>query len=276
MPAIRRIRKVANPRRKTASSRRKMSAKQIRFFGTKRQKSALKASRKRKSTTTTKSRSRSKNPALLLTLGAVNPKKRGTRKMARRKVRRAAPKRRRRTASRSNPRPVVRRRRRRVARAAPVRRRRRNPVRRRRVTRRRRNPSLFGLNVGGNQMAQAVLGGLLGVAAAKFIPSVIPINLGGGNVVRTIISGISAFVAGWAGQKFVGKPFGDAVLFGGLMQAGSVALNAFLPMIGERIALSGMGEIVPTGGFVVPSNPVTPVQARIEPNGLDRAYGRPF
>ena len=201
--------------------------------------------------------------------------------MARRKSSKRRVVRRRTTVKRANP---VRRRRRRVARAAPVRRRRRrNPVSRRRVTRRRRNPSLFGLNVGGNQMAQAVLGGLLGVAAAKFIPSVIPINLGGGNVVRTLISGISAFVAGWAGQKFVGKPFGDAVLFGGLMQAGSVALNAFLPMIGERIALSGMGELVNTAGFVVPSNPVmapamapVPTGARVGVNGLDRAYGRAF
>ena len=200
--------------------------------------------------------------------------------MARRKSSRRRVSRRRTIAKRANP---VRRRRRRVARAAPVRRRRRrNPVSRRRVTRRRRNPSLFGLNVGGSQMAQAVLGGLIGVAAAKFIPSAIPISLGGGNVVRTLISGISAFVAGWAGQKFVGKPFGDAVLFGGLMQTGSVALNAFLPMVGQHLALSGMGEFVDTSGFVVPQNPVlapiaaVPTGARVGVNGIDRAYGRAF
>ena len=211
MPTVRRIRKVANPRRKTASGRRKMSAKQIKFFGTKRQKAALKASRKRKRGKTT--RTRRSNPALVLTLGAINPKKRSTKKMARRKTSRRRVSRRRTTAKRANP--VRRRRRRRTV--ATSARRRRNPIRRRRrVTRRRRNPSLFGLNVGGSQMAQAVLGGLLGVAAAKFIPSAIPISFGGGNVVRTLISGISAFIAGWAGQKFVGKPFGDAVLFGGL------------------------------------------------------------
>ena len=199
--------------------------------------------------------------------------------MARRKTSRRRVSRRRAPQRRSNPRPVARRRRRRSTRRR-VTARRRNPIRRRRTYRRRRNPSLFGLNVGGNQMAQAVLGGLIGVAAAKFIPSAIPINLGGGNVVRTLISGISAFIAGWAAQRFVGKTFGDAVLFGGLMQTGSVALNAFLPMIGQRLALSGMGELVPTSGFVVPSNPVlapaAPVQARIGTSGLERAYGRAF
>ena len=200
--------------------------------------------------------------------------------MARRKTSRRRVSRRRTTAKRANP--VRRRRRRRTV--ATSARRRRNPIRRRRrVTRRRRNPSLFGLNVGGSQMAQAVLGGLLGVAAAKFIPSAIPISFGGGNVVRTLISGISAFIAGWAGQKFVGKPFGDAVLFGGLMQTGSVALNAFLPMVGQHLALSGMGEFVQTDGFSVPQNSVLaapmapiPTGARVGVNGLDRAYGRAF
>lgn len=290
MPAIRRIRKVANPRRKvarkTASGRRKMSAKQIKFFGTKRQKSALKVARKRKRTTTKRSpASRSRNPALVLTLGAINPKtkKRSTTKMARRKTskRRVT---RRRTVARANP-PVRRRRRRRVVRRR-VTARRRNPIRRRRrVTRRvtrRRNPSLFGMNVGGSEMAQVVLGGLIGVAATKFIPSAIPINLGGGNLVRTLLSGVAAFVAGWAGVKFVNKTFGDAVLFGGLMQTGSVALNAFFPVVGSRLALTGLGEFVDTAGFAVPQNPVlpaaapVPVQARMGVNGLDRAYGRSF
>lgn len=266
MPVTRRIRKVANPPRRARARRRPMSAKQIKYFGSPAQKAAL----KRKRRTRPSSRSR-KNPALALTLGAFNPK-RSTQKMARRKTAK-------RRRTRRNARPVARRRvtRRRTATA------RNNPVRRRRrVTRRRvkRNPTLFGLNIGGSQMATVVIGGLIGVAATKFIPNAIPISLGGGNIVRVLISGLSAFVAAMAANKAVGKAFGDAVLFGGLMQTGSVALNAFLPVIGGQLALTGVGELVNTGGFVVPQNPVlpasVPVQARVGASGLDRAYGKAF
>jgi hypothetical protein len=52
---------------------------------------------------------------------------------------------------------------------------------------------------------------------------------------------------------------GDAVLFGGLMQAGSVALNSFLPSVGGVIGLQGLGmgvgDIV-SGRFPVPQNPI--------------------
>lgn len=155
-----------------------------------------------------------------------------------------------------------------------------NP-RRRRVYRRRRNPGLFGTNVSGGKLAQTIFGGLVGVAAAKFIPAAIPINLGGGSVIRTLITGLSAWVAGYAGEKVGGKEFGNAVLFGGLMQTGSVALNAFLPAVGQHLALAGMGELITTNGFVVPQNPVLPVpapmvQSRVGVNGIDRAFGRSF
>ncbi len=46
---------------------------------------------------------------------------------------------------------------------------------------------------------------------------------------------------------------GDAILFGALMQAGSTALNAWLPSIGGQIGLNGLGDLVPTpNGFAVP------------------------
>jgi len=72
-----------------------------------------------------------------------------------------------------------------------------------------------------------------------------------------IITGAGAFAAGWLAKKFLGTEFGDAVLFGGLMQAGSAALNAFAPpSISGKLALSGVGDIVP-GWYSVPQNPVT-------------------
>jgi hypothetical protein len=116
--------------------------------------------------------------------------------------------------------------------------------------RRYRNPNLFGSRVSTTQMATAVAGGLVGVAAAKFIPTVLPGNLVSSNLMRVIATGVSAFVAGWVAGK-VNRPFGDAVLFGGLMQTGSVLLNAFVPSIGSQIGLSGLTP----GNTMLPYNP---------------------
>ena len=126
--------------------------------------------------------------------------------------------------------------------------RRRNPVRHHR---RRRNPNLFGARVTGMQMGKAVAGGLVGVAAAKFIPTMLPANLVGSNIMRVIATGVSAFVAGWLAGK-ADRTFGDAVLFGGLMQTGSVVLNVFVPSIGKQIGLSGLTP----ARFPLPDNPI--------------------
>jgi len=129
-------------------------------------------------------------------------------------------------------------------------------------------------------------GGLVGVAAAKFLPTLVPSSMTftQSNIGRFVITGASAFAAGWVASK-VNREFGGAVLFGGLMQTGSVALNALLPGFtigGVPIGLSGMGELMP-GQFVVPQNPLRlppppapPTNARVTMNGLARAYGTAF
>jgi len=198
---------------------------------------------------------------------------------------------RRRKARRTNPR------RRRTAVAAP-RRRRRNasrvmvmaPRRHRRRTHvrgRRRNPAVvFGSSVFGRQGLTLIGGGLLGVAAAKFLPTLVPaaLQMGGSTIARVVITGASAWIASIAAGKIpgMGHQFADAVMFGGLMQTGSVALNALLPGFkigGVPVALSGMGELVP-GQFGVPQNPLrlpaVPAQARVNMNGLARVYGTAF
>jgi hypothetical protein len=101
-------------------------------------------------------------------------------------------------------------------------------------------------------------GGLVGVAATKYLPTLLPTSitagLGGGAIMSVLMTGAGAFVAGWLAGK-VSSEFGQAVLFGGLMQTGSAALNAFAPpSIAGRLALSGVGDIVPTGPFTVPNN----------------------
>lgn len=250
----------------------------------------------RKRNTRNRKRSRNvRNPALALTLGpALNPRKRRKSNMAK------ANERRRRRAS-INPR-----RHRRRASAAPRRRRRvsvnprrhrrrnrRNPAprvvvryrnRRRRSNRHhRRNPmptSVFGIRLTIRSVPILVGGGLAGVAVTKFLPTLVPASMQiGGNAGRAAFSLIAAFVGGWAGS-LANPEFGGAMLFGGLMQFGSVVLNAFLPgfalpYVGP-LALSGMGELVP-GRFAVPQNPIrqqhVPAQARVTMNGLSRAYG---
>lgn len=131
-------------------------------------------------------------------------------------------------------------------------------------------------------------GGLVGVAAAKLLPRTLGSTFSGitggmGQYGGLVLTGVSAWAAGWAASKFVSPTFGSAVLFGGLMQLGSVALNMFLPSFavgGVPLALNGMGEFVP-GQFSVPQNPLrlpaAPAPtARVEMNGLTRAYGRAF
>jgi hypothetical protein len=161
---------------------------------------------------------------------------------------------------------VTRHRRRRVS----IRHRRRNPL-----------PSFFGAT-GTKGLGTTLAGGLLGVAAAKLLPGLVPAGLIPitGIWPRVIVTGVAAWAAGTAATKFVGKPFGDAVFFGGLMQTGSMVLNAVLPNFrvgGVPLALSGLGELVP-GQFPVPQNPLripapAPTQARVTMNGLARAYG---
>ena len=110
-------------------------------------------------------------------------------------------------------------------------------------------------------MLVMVGGGLIGVAATKFLPTLIPASmissLGSSPLVAIGITIAGAFAAGYLAKRFLGEPFGDAVLFGGLMQAGSVALTQFAPAsLSSQLALSGLGDIVP-GWFAVPQNSVT-------------------
>lgn len=290
MATITKVRRVANPR-----SRRRFRAlrnKKGRF---------VKLSRATRKRTNTKRRANTKrrvvrrqrsNPVLIELAGlGLNPRKRRARKsMAtkrkyrrtrrssanprrrRRVVRNAAPRRRRRRLS-ANP-PVRRRRRRRAVSVTPVRRRRRynrrrmaNPRRhvrhyhrRRRMNGRRRRNPMFGQS-GAKSYAIMIGGGLVGVAAAKYIPTLIPssitASLGTSPIMAIVVAGAGAFAAGWLAKRFGGNDFGDAVLFGGLMQTGSLILSAFAPApLNTALALSGLGDIMP-GWFAVPQNSVT-------------------
>lgn len=287
MAVVTKVRRMVNPRRKKKrkNPRRRLTAKQIRFFGTKRQKAALKQRKRRTTPRPAKRtavnprrkvrarrrnapvrRKRQSNPALLVTLGAVNPRRNAVAKKRRKKKATQNPRRSRRNATR-------------VVVTAP--RRNRRPTRRR-VTNRKRNPQLFGARVTGTKMATAVAAGLAGVAAAKFIPGLIPAQFIQGNLMKTVATGASAFVAQMIAKAVTkDQAISDAVLFGGLMQTGSAALNAFLPGIAAQFGLTGLGEIV-DADWKIPENylrrgPVSiapAANARLNMAGIERSFGR--
>lgn len=308
-------------RRNTAGRRRRMSPKQIAIFGTPRQKAALRSSRKRKRATggTFRNRRRRRNSALVVTLGAapglagLNPRRRRRKNVARTRRRRrtnrrsvTAPRRRRRHTSRRrrayNPRRRRynrrrynrRRRNRTVVVHVPRRRRRRYNRHHRRMRNRRhhrynrrRNPSIMGQSLTSKGALKLIGGGLLGVAAVKFIPSLVPAGLipSGSPYVTVLVTGVAAVLSGWLIGK-VDRELGDGATFGGLMVAGSQLINALAPGLSiGGVPIGGLGDLMP-GSFVVPQNPLRlpppPPQpahgggARVNMSGLARAYGPAF
>lgn len=291
MATITKVRRVANPRRRRRVNR-ALRNKRGQFL--KRSRATRTRANRPKRKHNARRVVRRRNPVLIEIASALagNPRKRRKsksmatkRKYTRRRTRRAKavnPRRRRRRVN--TVRRVVRRRRRQTnpMSVAPVRRRRRytrrrrvvavNPrrrIRRRRsvnVRRRRRmngrsrrNP-MFGQS-GISTYAKMIGGGLVGVAVAKYIPTLIPASvtasLGTSPIMSIVIAGAGAFAAGYLAKRFLGETVGDAVLFGGLMQTGSLAMAAFAPApLNTALALSGLGDIMP-GYFTVPQNSVT-------------------
>jgi hypothetical protein len=125
-------------------------------------------------------------------------------------------------------------------------------------------------------MAKAVVAGLAGVAAAKFLPTLVPGGLIQGNIMRTVATGASAFVAQMLAKMLTKDPsIADAVLFGGLMQTGSTALNAFLPSLAASLGLSGIMD----ANWTIPENPLRSMPAPMPAAklaGLATAYGNPY
>src|SRR5271166_1207964 len=305
----------SNPRRTSRRpranppKRRKMSDKQIKHFGTARQKAALKARRSRRAASSNSHRprtvNRSPNPAWVVTLGpAINPNTRSTTVPATKRKPRRTPRRnargkftRRRAAHRTRTAVNPRRRRTRRATANTHRRRTRRNAKvivryrtkrrnSRRGVRRSRNPEIFGSRLGSKDSMKMIGGGIVGVAATKFLPTLIPATMMPSvmstNLGRTAVSFAAALGAGFLASK-VDVRFGQGVYFGGLMQAVSVGLNAFLPSQFGMLN-TGLGDFAP-GRFAVPQNTLRQVAApaasghlpaasgsRVTMSGLARAY----
>lgn len=262
MPKILKARRVHNPRKR----KKKLSAKQIKFFGTKRQRAALRSRPKRKrkvsrsiSNPTIRragkhrrvARRRRKNVGEILTasLAGLNP---GRRKgMARRRRSKVSSHRRRRSRTRAvNPR-----RRRRAVVHHRRRRRTSNPRvvvryrgrKRNRVRGRRRNPSMLSGKLG------KVVGVLGGAALTSFISTqFIPAQFNTG-IMGYFASGIVAFAQG----KIVGKiskspALGDDMFIGGLAYVALRVVSDMVPSIANMLPfkLNGLGLIAPSSFYV--------------------------
>jgi hypothetical protein len=247
---VQRVHRVINPRRRKASKSTRANN-----------------ARKRKQPSTERHCARKSNPAQMVTLGFLNPKRR-TKPVAahkKAKVRRAT------NASRRhhhNPR----------RRSHNTRHRRRNATRvyvmapRRRHNRRSRNP--FGQSP--TKVAQDVGGIIIGATAVTMIDPMLPSTLTSSTIMRLVADVVISLGAGWIGGM-VSKDFGFNVMLGGLAVAGSKALATAVPSL--NTGFSGLGDFVP-GKFVVPQNPVTdafsslPTQGALMSSAYPAAYGR--
>lgn len=279
---VRRKRRLSNPGRR----RKKMTAKQIRFFGTKRQRAALRGPRRRRNTSVRKTKKRLSR----LWKGDYKFTKAASFYRAKGKKARAAKRAKRKknvgsilvasipgftglNPGRKRRKTVARHRRRRKANAAPRRRRRhysarrrRNPGRRRsarvvvkyrtrgrrhhRRGRRRGNPG-FGL---GND-ATVVAGIITGAAVTRIVTGFVPPSLQAG-VPGYVVTAIAAVLQGQLVGKALKKPqFGKYMTWGGLTFLGLKVINDFMPSLSGYIpfGLSGLGLLSPSQGFMLPS-----------------------
>ncbi len=140
---------------------------------------------------------------------------------------------------------------------------------------RQRNPINFGAGHGAVATAKAVAAGLVGVTITKTVPSLIASmspTLLSSPLMRVVVSAATAFASGALATKMLGRDVGHAVMFGGFMQAGSVALNAFVPSIGSVIGLQGLRGLVPSNDILLPYNMLAG-RAYTSPAPMDAAGG---
>lgn len=276
MPKILKARRIHNSGRK----KKRMSAKQIRFFGTKRQRAALKSRPKRKNRARRRNfparsrilswskgrgkavpvrrhrnsgrrrRAKRKNVGEILTasLSGLNP---GRKKMARRRVRRHRTSNRRRRVRAMNPR-----RRRRTVVHHRRRRRTSNPRvvvryrgrRHNRVRGRRRNPGFLSGKAG------KVVGVLGGAALTSIMSGFIPAQFNTG-IMGYFATGIVAYAQGKIIGKVTKSPaLGDDMFIGGLAYLALKVISDMVPSIAGFLPFK-LGQIAPNS-FYIPQVPV--------------------
>jgi hypothetical protein len=294
-------RRLVNPGRRR---RKRMTAKQIKFFGTKRQRAALGRKRSnpkrrkrnfslrgltRKLGISRKRRKRNVGTILTVFPAGMNPGRKRRKRVSRRRRNRskrviivnkgvtmARSRKRRRVARR-----VVHHRRRRANRA---RRRRnvsyvgrirrgvykyRNPRRRRRhhnVRRyhRRRNPGMLS-GLGGQ-----ILGVVGGATLTKIASGFLPASLQTGVLGYLSIGAVAVLQGKLVGKVTKSPALGKDMMVGGLVYLTIKILNDFIPSIGGSLGLSGMGLLAPSS-FYVPQVPAGTMGSFVTPAGVTNA-----
>lgn len=267
---VKKRRKLLNPGR-----RRRMTAKQIRYFGTKRQRAALRHHHKMKSRRHNAPRPwkaiyRKRYPSkrrhnisgiMVATIPGFNPgrkrrKRRSNRGMARVSAKRrraglkAARTRRARRYARSHGRRRHNRRHYRVRNRTKVVYRYRGHHRRHNRGHRRRNP--FGFGGGGD--VQAVTGIIAGAAVTRLLTGFVPAQYNAG-IPGYIITAIAAVLQGQVVGKVAKSPqFGKYMTWGGLTYLGLRIINDMIPTLSGYLpfGLQGLGLISPSPGFFNP------------------------
>jgi hypothetical protein len=274
LATIGKVRRLVNPGRRKRKNPRKMSALQKMFFGSKRQRAAIKNRSRRKNVSR---KLRRRNVSSIIT---VHPKRnpgRRKRYKARKRNRskkviivnkgeRMATRHRRRVNRSKRRRNVVyrrrikrgvyqyssnpgRRRRRRVARRNPgvrhYRRHRRNVSHRRHH---RRNPGML------TGTAGRVLGVVGGVAVTKLLSGFLPAPLNSGVLSYIGIGAIAVLQGKLVGKFAKNGALGNDMMVGGLAYLAAKVLNDFFPSIGSYTGISGMRGMGLIGGsnFYVP------------------------
>lgn len=260
MAFIRKVTRIANPRRAKAKRR-----------ATLKRRVSVKARPVRRKKRTVK---RSNPMPVLLEFGAINPRKR------RKSVAKTKNRRRRRNPSRHVAAKVNRRHRRRrnpVMKAANRhhRRRRRNPMVKVYNRRRRHNPSVL------NKATIETSGGvLLGLALVRALPGFVPASISASipqsSFTGPLISCLATAVAAWLVSKVAPADVAKGVAYGG----GALTLSQLITAMGAptqvgvfNYGLQGVGDIVATQGFAVPDRDMRAPVIQMAPQGVG-TYGQ--
>jgi hypothetical protein len=119
-----------------------------------------------------------------------------------------------------------------------------------------RNPHFFGSQVSPVKMGEYVAAGLVGLAINRAIVAALPASITSNNIFATLAAAGIGLAQWWLGSM-ASKDLGSAFGFGGLLNAGSTALNTFIPSVGSYVSLSGTrgtGDFVPAT-FTIPPQP---------------------
>jgi hypothetical protein len=189
------------------------------------------------------------NPAHMLTLGFINPKRSSMARKAKKKSsaghRRTKPRAR---IRKSNPHVIVRTRK---AKAKGHRRRSKNPGR----------MSLFGGPMKPAKILELALGVGVGIGVNRaVVPMILPASMASNNLAATAFA-LGVAIAEWWLASMWDPNFGAAVGIGGIARAIDQGLNAVFPVVGSFTGLTGVrnrgtGDFV-KASYTVPQNPIT-------------------